>query len=148
MTTHITSDEGQTTTQELFMSESNIMYSSHEEYEELKSNQWFDVVSAVLSSPVDASEVLEACDALEDSQYFTLDGDEYRVLHDNDLFPTFLEELRDMLEDTFEVPSCIRIDWESTARDVIMSDGYAPHFSGYDGSTHIEIGKYNIFRTN
>jgi len=133
---------------ELFMSESNIVYSSCDEYNKLQSHQWFEVVRSVITSTVDASEVLEACDALDSSQYFTLDGATYRVLHDNELFPTFTEEFRDLCKSAIEIPAWLHIDWESTARDAVWPDGYAPHFSRYDGSTHIEIGRYNIFRTN
>ena len=145
-----------TTVRELYASfpeteymESNITYYSFNEYTELQNHQWFEVVSSVISSTVDASEVIEACDSLEDSEYFTLDGCEYRVIHDDDIFSTFLDEFEELVRDCYiprDFPSFLKIDWEASAREVLMSNGYAHHFSSWDGDFHKEVAGYNIFR--
>ena len=128
-----------------------IEYSSHDEYVELNEHQWRSVVSEVITSTIPASEVIEACDSLEDSEYFTLAGEEYRVLHDDDIFDVYLNAFKDHLRDCYnqgDLPPFLKIDWVASALDVIASDGYAAHFSSYDWSTHIEVGRYNLFRTN
>lgn len=126
--------------------EDGLTYYSSKEYAELQSHQWFPIVRSTITSALDASEVLEACEALEDSQYFALDGAEYRVVSDEELFDVYLEEFISLNEGTFDIPAWLQVDWEASARDVIASYGYASYFSSWDGETHIEVDHYNLFR--
>jgi len=126
-----------------------IEYSSHDEYVELNEHQWRSVVSEVLTSTIPASEVIEACDSLEYSEHFNLDGGEYRVIHDDYLFSTYLDEFQELVQDCYlpsGFPSWLYIDWEASASDVVSQAGYAHHFSSWDGDFHKEVAGYNIFR--
>jgi len=126
------------------ITESKIVYSSIDEYNELKSNQWFDVVSAVLSSPVDAQDVLDACNALDSSQYFTLDGATYRVLRVEDCIDIHSNWLRDMYSGN--LPPYLVVDWYETALKSLKEGGYATHFSTYDSDYQRDVEDFMIFR--
>lgn len=105
------------------------------------------------------SEIIEALETLEyklgeDNFYFDYDGKEYRIISDSALFKTYVDEIQRIVEDCYDlkldsIPDFVAfsIDWEQTASNALV-DGYAHTFSSYDGSTHIEVEGYNIFRVN
>lgn len=84
---------------------------------------------------------------------FTVDRDEYRVIHDDAIERIHDDEIREMVDDCYlsdeSIPATIRryFDYESFARDCRLSDGYGHHFSSYDGN-EIEVGDYHVFRLN
>lgn len=105
------------------------------------------------------SEIIEALETLEynlsDTDFTSeYDGNEYRLISDTVLFETYTEEIKNIIEDCYDlklkdIPDFVAftIDWEQTASNALV-DGYAHTFSTYDGSTHIEVEGYNIFYVN
>lgn len=105
------------------------------------------------------SDVTEALETLEnkfgeDDFYFEFDGNEYRLILDSAIWEIYRDGIQHIVEDCYElnldkVPNfvALSIDWEQTAQNAFV-DGYAHHFSNYDGETDIEVGGYHVFYTN
>lgn len=90
----------------------------------------------------------------KDDFYLEYDGNEYRLIADSDLWEIYVESIKNLVSDCYDIkldniPSFVEfsIDWEKTAKNCLQ-DGYAHTFSTYDGDTHIETSEYNIFYTN
>lgn len=87
-------------------------------------------------------------DCLSGDHYFELDGMEFRIIHEDDIWDIYIETIKDITEDCYlsgnELPSFLEIDWERTN---CLVDGYGHTFSTYDGSELFEANHY-IFRTN
>ena len=90
-----------------------------------------------------------------DNDDFTIDfdGNEYRVINEGVIWNTYVDAIKDIVEDCYDlklsnIPDFVafEIDWEKTAQNA-YSDGYGHTFSGYDGS-EVEAGGHWIFRTN
>ena len=89
----------------------------------------------------------------EDDFSFELDGNEYRIISESEIWAIYVEEIKNIVNDCYDlklgqVPAFIAlsIDWEETAKNAYV-DGYGHTFSSYDGS-ECEAGGYYIFRTN
>lgn len=98
-------------------------------------------------------------DALEtfktggDDFYLKFDGNEYRIITYHTIWDTYVEEIKNIVTDCYDlkldsIPDFIalEIDWDKTANNA-YADGYGHTFSSYDGS-EIETGDYWIFRVN
>jgi hypothetical protein len=88
-----------------------------------------------------------------DDFYFKLDGNEYRIIAEDAIWKIYVDEIRQIVEDCYDLklndmPDFLvfEIDWEATAKNC-YADGYGHTFSSYDFS-EIEAGGYYIFRTN
>ena len=101
-----------------------------------------------------AREAIEALqDVLADDFTFDFDGNEYRIISDDAIWPIYRDDIQNIVEECYDlrfdsIPAFVAfdIDWEQTARNV-YSDGYGHTFSTYDHS-EVEAGGYWIFRTN
>jgi hypothetical protein len=112
------------------------------------------------SHNIDISEAREAIeylrDKLEDNETdftFEFDGNEYRLIREDEIWSIYVEEIQHIIEDCYElnldkIPEfvSVSIDWEQTAKNAYV-DGYGHTFSNYDGS-ELEAGNYYIFRIN
>lgn len=87
--------------------------------------------------------------------YLDLDGAEYRIIPESDIWEIYIEKIKNIVEDCYsdvlkldKIPSfiAISIDWEETAKNA-YADGYGHTFSSYDGSEY-EAGGHWIFRVN
>lgn len=99
------------------------------------------------------TEVRGALEELRDSSNdhcLELDGNEYRIIHSDDIWDIYVEEIKTICEDCYELnlPNFMQdcVDWEKVATNCHV-DGYGHTFSGYDGS-ELEAGNSYIFRTN
>lgn len=106
-------------------------------------------------SMTDAREAIETLREKmgEDDFSFELDGNEYRIISESEIWDIYVEEIKNIVNDCYDlkldqVPAFIAlsIDWEETAKNAYV-DGYGHTFSSYDGS-ECEAGGYYIFRTN
>jgi hypothetical protein len=89
----------------------------------------------------------------QDDFRFDFDGNEYRIIGEGAIWRIYVDEIRNIVEDCYElnldkIPSfvSVSIDWEQTAQNA-YSDGYGHTFSSYDGS-EIEAAGFYVFRTN
>jgi len=121
--------------------------------------QILEFISEELELDINREEVKEFEDQLnsENDFYIEIDGNEYRVIHQETIWETFVEEIRQTVEDCYlggidlDKFWWIELDWEKTAKNCLDADGYGHHFSGYDGSEfEYTFGEedYYIFRTN
>lgn len=97
----------------------------------------------------DQDELNTLTDLADNDDFFIeVDGAEYRIIHDDVILETFREEMRECIEDSYDidVPGFVEIDWRATINNCLQ-DGYGLHFSSYDGS-ELNCGNYYIFRTN
>lgn len=102
----------------------------------------------------EAREALEDLDiALDNDFCFELEGQEYRVISDGTIWETYVEHIKDIVNDCYELKLddmpdfiAVEVDWEQTAKNAHV-DGYGHSFSSYDGSEH-QVNGYWIFRTN
>lgn len=108
-----------------------------------------------VDSPDDIIEALESLrDCYGESDFMLdFDGNEYRLIGENAIWGIYVDEIRNIVEDCYDlklnnIPDFVAwdIDWEQTARNA-YADGYGHTYSGYDGS-ELNTGKYFIFRTN
>jgi hypothetical protein len=89
---------------------------------------------------------------LTEDFYIEIDGEEYRFIHAENIWDIYVEELREITEDCYDIkaPSWLAIDWQKTAENCSV-DGYGHTFASYDGE-EIEYNfnrqPYSIFRTN
>lgn len=107
----------------------------------------------------DSETIIKALqDIAEDmSDDFTLDFDgcEYRIIHDSGIWDIYVEQIKQIVEDCYElnldkIPAfiAVSIDWQATAHNA-KADGYGHTFASYDGEeTTTDNGDYWIFRTN
>lgn len=106
---------------------------------------------------IDMDQAREAIETLRDNLNsdfnFEFDGNEYRIIADDCIWDIYVEEIKNIVEDCYDlkldsIPDFVAfsIDWEQTAKNAYV-DGYGHTFSGYDGS-ECEAGGYWIFRTN
>lgn len=109
---------------------------------------------------VDMDDAREAIETLRDSINqkkddftFDFDGNEYRIISEDSIWDIYVEEIKQIVEDCYElnldkIPDfiAVSVDWEKTAENA-YADGYGHTFSGYDGSEE-EAAGYYIFRTN
>lgn len=89
----------------------------------------------------------------EDDFEFEFDGNEYRIIADSAIWTIYVEEIKQIVEDCYDlklenIPDFVAwsIDWEQTAKNAYV-DGYGHTFSTYDGSEY-NAGGYYIFRIN
>ena len=101
----------------------------------------------------EAKEYLIVLDVPMADRDFEIDGMEFRIIHNDDIWDIFVEEIKDIVNDCYDlklddVPGFIAltIDWEQTAENAFV-DGYGHTFSLHDGS-ELYIGEYIIFRIN
>lgn len=105
----------------------------------------------------DAREAIETLrDSLCQGEYdftFDFDGNEYRIIQEDSIWDIYVEEIKNIVEDCYELnldklPGfiAVKIDWEETAQNA-YADGYGHTFSSYDGSEE-EAAGYYIFRIN
>ena len=122
-----------------------------------------EILRAIIDSQnhrIDMDDAREAIETLRDSINrgdddftFDFDGNEYRLISEDSIWGIYVEEIRQIVEDCYElnldkIPDfiAVNIDWEKTAENA-YADGYGHTFSGYDGSEE-NAGGYYIFRTN
>ena len=81
------------------------------------------------------------------------DGKEYRLIDDNAIWDIYVDEIKYLVEDGYDleldtIPDFVafEIDWEQTAKNAYV-DGYGHTFASYDGEES-EAGGYWIFRVN
>lgn len=109
---------------------------------------------------IDMDDAREAIETLRDNINkggddfsFDFDGNEYRIISEDYIWEIYVEEIKNIVKDCYElnldkIPDfiAVSIDWEKTAQNVYV-DGYGHTFSHYDHSEE-EAGGYYIFRTN
>jgi len=100
-------------------------------------------------------------EARELTQYLTdveadfcidIDGQEYRFIHDLEIWDIYVEAIKEITEDCYDIkaPTWLAIDWEQTAENCSV-DGYGHTFASYDGEElecNFDGANYYIFRTN
>lgn len=106
----------------------------------------------------EALELFESKFGVYGDFYFELDGNEYRLIHEDDIEEIFADEVRQTIEDCYDMENLtdrdkigfladhIEVDWEGVV-SACLHDGYGHQFSSYDGSEY-EAGGYYIFRNN
>lgn len=91
--------------------------------------------------------------SISDDVHQELDGEEYRIIHEDEIDDIATLEIKEIVQDCYlggtdlDKYWWIEIDWEKTANNCITADGYGHHFSSYDGSEYYHEGWY-FFRTN
>lgn len=106
----------------------------------------------------EAKEALETLESESGDFIFELEGEEFRLIHEDEIEDTFASEVRSTIEDCYDIENLIdrdkigfladhiEIDWPGVV-DACLQDGYGHQFSHYDGSEY-SAGGYYIFRTN
>ena len=106
----------------------------------------------------EALELFESKFGVYGDFYFELDGNEYRLIHEDDIEEIFADEVRQTIEDCYDMENLtdrdkigfladhIEVDWEGVV-SACLQDGYGHQFSSYDSSEY-EAGGYYIFRNN
>ena len=90
---------------------------------------------------------------VENDIQWEIQGMEYRVIHEDIIKTIHKEEVQDLVQECYlgeldlDKYWWIAIDWDETAENVRMTDGYGNHFSAYDHSEEFFDGWY-FFRTN
>jgi DNA-directed RNA polymerase subunit L len=99
-------------------------------------------------------ETIEAIEA-SDMDDFTIehDGNEYRVISDSSIWDIYVDEIKNIVNDCYDLKLnklpdfiAVSIDWGQTAQNA-FADGYGHTFSSYDGE-EVETANFHIFRTN
>lgn len=92
-------------------------------------------------------------DIIGDDFTLDFDGNEYRIIHDQAIWGIYVDEIKSIVEDCYDlkldsIPDFVSwsIDWQATAQNA-YADGYGRTFASYDGE-EIEVKNYSIFRTN
>lgn len=95
----------------------------------------------------------EKIENAENDFNFDFDGIEYRIIADSAIWDIYVEEIKRIVEDCYElnldkIPDfiAVNIDWEKTAENA-FADGYGHTFSSYDHSK-IDVANYWIFRVS
>jgi hypothetical protein len=105
----------------------------------------------------ETEEIQEALCSIDDNigDDFALDfdGNEYRIIHDLAIWDIYVQEIKNIVEDCYDlkldnIPGFVAwsIDWDATAQNAYV-DGYGHTFASYDGE-EVECKNYRIFRTN
>ncbi len=87
----------------------------------------------------------------ENDLYWECDGQEYRIIHMDEIDDIAEEEIKEIVQDCYlngvdmDKLWWIEIDWKQTADNCISADGYGHHFSSYDGSEE-EWDNWYFFR--
>lgn len=97
----------------------------------------------------------EISENVSDDFNLEFDGNEYRIIHNLNIWDIYVEEIKRTVEDCYElnldkIPAfiAVSVDWEATAHNA-HADGYGHTFAGYDGEeTQSDNSDYWIFRTN
>lgn len=127
--------------------------------------------SLILSGIIDANHdiddfdddtIIEALEEITDKNsddfWFEFDGNEYRIIHTGSIWDVYVEEIKNIVTDCYDlkldkIPDfiAVSIDWEQTAQNAIV-DGYGHTFASYDGEEIEIIGNkgviYHAFRVN
>lgn len=106
-----------------------------------------------LDLAIDRDEVRELTEKLTDIEpdfYIEIDGEEYRFIHDDDIWDIYVETIREITEDCYDIkePNWLAIDWQQTAENCSV-DGYGHTFAHYDGHEleyEFDGANYYIFR--
>lgn len=127
--------------------------------EECESDNEFEIKEYQEKNESNYSELFDAIETLadklesEDDFCFEYDGNEYRIIKDSEIWDIYVEEIKYVVNECYElklddIPSWIsfEIDWEQAAKNAYVY-GYGHTFSTYDGS-ELEINKHYVFRTN
>jgi hypothetical protein len=102
---------------------------------------------------LDKDERQDLKDYLEEEDDFeiSIDGMEFRFINDLVIEDIHSEMVEEMINDEYRIPDWIVVDYEKTAEDIRLSDGYGGMFAHYDGE-ELEgcFGglTYSIFRIN
>lgn len=123
-----------------------------EDYTELQ-----EIISDSLGIHISQDELEELDIEMNKKNDFHLEigGNEYRFISESSIEDIYYDGQVELIKECYlggkELPWWIEIDWEKTVENVLSSDGYGNHFSGYDGSE--ETFTYNtelwyVFRTN
>ena len=88
---------------------------------------------------------------IEPEFFIEIDGEEYRFIHEDDIWDIYVQEIRDITEDCYDIkaPDWLAIDWEETAENCFQWDGYGHTFATYDGEEYeydFDGENYYIFR--
>jgi hypothetical protein len=105
----------------------------------------------------DNDSIIEALDDIaskfSDDFYFEFDGNEYRVLHQDSIWNIYVETIKEIVKDCYDLKLdkfpdfiALSIDWEQTAQNA-YADGYGHTFASYDGE-EIETKQHHVFRVN
>ena len=108
-----------------------------------------------LDLAINRDEVRELTQLLKDLEgdfYIEIDGQEYRFIHDSEIWDIYVEAIKEITEDCYDIkaPTWLAIDWEQTAENCSV-DGYGHTFASYDGEEiefDFKAEFYHIFRTN
>lgn len=99
------------------------------------------------------NEITNNIESCEDDFYLDFDDNEYRLIADESIWDIYVEEIKNIVEDCYDlkldsIPDFVafEIDWDQTAKNAYV-DGYGHTFAGYDGE-ETEAGGYWIFRVN
>lgn len=106
---------------------------------------------------LESTDIADAIEEIEnkfsDDFTFEFDGNEYRIINDASIWEIYVDTIKDIVEDCYDlnldkIPSFISvsIDWEQTAHNA-RADGYGHTFSSYDGS-ELLVNNHWVFRTN
>ena len=113
-----------------------------------------DFIKYQLDLDINRDEVRKIENQLNSENDFIADIDvcQYRFMHEDIIWDTYVEEIRRITEDCYNIPELhwLAIDWEETAQNCIV-DGYGHTFSTYNGSEDEYIfgeENYYIFRIN
>jgi len=116
--------------------------------------QILEFIEEQLYLDIDKEEVEEIENQLNSCNDFMthIDGCEYRFIHEDIIWGTYVEKIRQITEDCYNIPELhwLSIDWEETAENC-FADGYGHTFSSYDGSEEECVfgqENYYIFRIN
>ena len=96
---------------------------------------------------------IDEFDLSDSDQTIEFDGNEYRIIRESDIWDIYVEEIKNIVNDCYDLKLdklpdfiAVSIDWEETAKNA-YADGYGHTFSHYDHS-EIETKNHYIFRTN
>lgn len=126
-------------------------------------NSIVEILTRIINSQLhncnedDPDDIIDALkcmiDNIGDDFRLNFDGAEYRIIAESAIWPTYVREIKAIVEDCYDlklndIPNFVAwaIDWEQTANNAYI-DGYGHTFSQHDGSEE-QAGNYYIFRTD
>lgn len=136
-----------------------------------KNEDYSYTYALILSGIIDANHdiddfdddtIIEALEEISikprDDFWFEFDGNEYRVIHTDSIWGIYVEEIKNIVTECYDlkldkIPDfiAVSIDWEQTADNALV-DGYGHTFASYDGEEIEIIGNkgvmYHAFRVN
>lgn len=128
------------------------------DFDNVSSDTLFNGLDLSQWNSSDACKFLELIETLEsnkgdDDFSIEFDGNEYRVIADSAIWDIYVEAIKDIVNDCYDLKLdklpeflAVEIDWEQTAKNCYV-DGYGHTFATYDGE-EVECSDYWIFRTN